>query len=142
MTDWGFKYIDGVEFFIEAGRPKPPFYPDNLPKTFCPHKTEGEPVKFGKPLGIYFYEQGYRFPENVFVEGSRIIYTGLSCLSIVKTLLKQTNYIPLVIDGFKIDGKQDRFLTLLYNEVMLVGRSVVLTGDKFIPLPCFVERVK
>lgn len=140
---YGWINYNGVEFFLENGREKPAFFPTELiPRGFCPHKTNGEPKKWndGK-LGVFWCKEGVNvYQDNVEVTGSELIYTGTSCFKTVVALLKQTNYIPLLITDFKMDRNWDLFLMKLHNEVMLNGRSVVLKGDDYIPLPKFIKR--
>ncbi len=144
---WGFNIINGVEFFIEEGRELPNFYPESkVPSCFCPHKTIGEAKKWNNgEIGIFWKNGGKNeniLQDNVTAQRSEIIYTGMGCLKHVVPLLKLTNYIPLVISDFKVDGVQDRFLLKLQNEVALYGRPVVLVGDDFTPLPHFVKVLK
>lgn len=144
---WGWVNYNGVEFFLEAGREKPPFFPEKrIPSGFCPHITDGEPTHWNdSKLGIFWWDNTGAdsfYQPNVKVTGNEIVYTGMSCLRHIVPLLKITNYIPLYVSNVRLDLKTTDFLQKLQNEVVLSGRSVVLSGDNMIPLPKFVERLK
>jgi hypothetical protein len=141
---YGWINYNGVEFFLENGRNKPPFFPSELiPRGFCPHKTQGEPKKWNNgQIGVFWSETGENvFQDNVEVTACEFIYTGTACLSQLKPLLSQTNYVPLLVTNFRMDKNWEMFLQKLHNEVIIAGRSVVLTGDNYIPLPKFVKRL-
>jgi hypothetical protein len=138
---WGWNCVDGVYFFLEEGRELPPMCPiDVLPSEPCPHKTKGEPLARKEPR-IYFTEKEYKFPRNVEVTSSRIRYTGKNTLQTIKVLLRQTNYVPVLLENITLDPYLMDFLDNLHNEVVLSGRSVVMTGDPYIPLPSFVKKM-
>lgn len=141
---YGWINYNGVEFFLENGKEKPAFFPNELvPRGFCPHTTDGEPMKWNNgELGVFWSDSGENiFQNNVKVSACEFIYTGPACLTQLKPLLKQTNYVPLLITEFKMGNNWETFLQKLHNEVILSGRSVVLTGDNYIPLPKFVKRI-
>ena len=138
---WGWNYVDGVEFFLEEGRNLPELCPfTEMPSVRCPHKTNGKPMPYSEPE-LCFSETAYTYPPNVKVERSKVRYTGLNCLPLIKKMMKETNYVPVVVDGVRLDAQLLNFLDCLYNEIMMSGRGVVLTGDSNIPYPTFVRRI-
>ncbi len=144
MGSWGWQNFNGVEVFLEQGRDKPAFFPEKkIPTCFCPHETNGNPMKWQNgDIGLFWWNgEGSFYQENVKVFGNEIIYTGISCLKHIIPLLKLTNYIPLHLSGFNVDNNYLSFLNRLQNEVVLSGRSVVLSGDNYIPLPKFVKKI-
>ena len=138
---WGWNYVDGVEFFLEEGYRLPEFCPFTaLPSVRCPHKTKGKPIPYSEPE-LCFSEEPYLYPENVTVERSKVRYTGTSCLLLIKKMMAETNYVPILIEGVRLDSQLMNFLDSLYNEIMMSGRGVVMTGDSNIPYPTFVRRI-
>jgi hypothetical protein len=138
---WGWNYVDGVEFFLEEGYKLPEFCPfDKMPSVRCPHRTKGQPIPYAEPE-LCFSEQAYVYPENVKVETSKVRYTGMTCLPLIRKMMGETNYVPILIEGVRLDNQLLNFLDCLYNEMMMSGRGVVMTGDSNIPYPTFVRRI-
>lgn len=139
-THWGYNEIDGVEFFLEAGKPLPKFCPLSFPDFACPHKTVNEVLPRAPKRLLWCDNNSYEFPTGVEVRDSHLIYTGCSCLKAISKLLYVTNYIPLWVSGIRCDGKQDEFFNLVYNEWVCGIRTLVLSGDDGIALPRYIVR--
>lgn len=139
---WGFNVIDGVPFFLEEGRELPALCPiKHTPSFSCPHKTSSDIIPEQRKKELVFVKGGnFKWKEGVEVKDSVILYTGIRCIRQIKKLLNITNYTPLLVKGVYMDGKQDEFFRLLYNEWVCGIRTVVLIGDDMIPLPSFIER--
>ena len=63
----------------------------------------------------------------------------MDSLKYIKPLMNETNYYPVVIEGFKIDGKSYTFLDKLVNEINKIGRSIVLENSYDLVLPSYVK---
>lgn len=146
---WGFNKVEkyNEEYFIEDGRELDSLCPFSKPTWCkCPHYTIGEPVKLFEKPGIYLNESKHEIllPNCISNHGSVYYYQGISTArEIIKNKeMLITNYIPLIIRGFKVDGKQNKFLELLLPEVDRIGRSIILeTGGVKVPVPGFVTRL-
>ena len=146
---WGFNQIPkyNEEYFLESGREVDSLCPFSLPTWCeCPHYTDGNPVKILPEKGIYINESGNQFkiPSNIHSKCNIYYYSGITTASeIIKNKeMLITNYIPLIVRNFYVDGKQNRFLDLLLPEVDKIGRSIVLeTNGIRVPVPGFVKRL-
>lgn len=147
---WGFNTIPkyNEEYFIEDGRELDSLCPFSKPTWCkCPHCTDGEPIKLLPKSGIYINESSVEFKiPNQIQHNCRVYYYSgvMTAREIIKNKeMLITNYIPLIIRGFNVDGKQNRFLDLLLPEVDRIGRSIILeTGGIRVPVPGFVTRIK
>lgn len=146
---WGFNTIPkyNEEYFIEEGRELDSLCPFSKPTWCkCPHYTEGEPIKLIKEPGIYINESSVEFKiPNQIQHNCRVYYYSgvMTAREIIKNKeMLITNYIPLIIRGFNVDGKQNKFLELLLPEVDRIGRSIVLeTGGVRVPVAGYVTRL-
>ena len=146
---WGFNKLEkyNEEYFIEDGRELDPLCPFSKPTWCkCPHYTVGEPVRLFEKPGIYLNESEYNLvlPKCISIYDSPYYYHGISTArEIIKNKeMLVTNYIPLIVRNFCVDGKQNKFLELLLPEIDRIGRSIVLeTGGVKTPVPWFVTRL-
>lgn len=151
-SHWGFNRVEkyNEEYFLESDRETDSLCPFSLPDWCdCPHITHGEPRKMFWTINpaIYLNEstESFPMPSNVIIKSSVYYYRGVETAREIiknKEMLK-TNYVPLVIMNFNVDGKQNRFLDLLLPEVQKIGRSIILeTGGIRVPVPYFVRRIE
>lgn len=146
---WGFNLIPkyNEEYFIEDGRELDSLCPFSKPTWCkCPHYTDGEPIKLLPKSGIYINESRFEFeiPKQIQHNCRVYYYSGImTAREIIKNKeMLITNYIPLIIRGFNVDGKQNKFLELLLPEVDRIGRSIVLeTGGVRVPVAGYVQRL-
>lgn len=149
--NWGFNKIEryNEEYFLESDSKLDSLCPFSKPDWCdCPHITTGEPQKMFWTINpsIYINEstESLPMPDNVIIKDRVYYYSGVETAREIiknKEMLK-TNYIPLIVKNFNVDGKQNRFLDLLLPEVQKIGRSIILETDGVrIPVPYFVRRI-
>lgn len=155
LGNWGFNRIPkyNEEYFIEDGRSLDPLCPFSKPEWCeCPHYTNGDIVRDfwnDKEPHIYLNESRFRFeiPKSISLNLKSFViykYMGIKTFTDImknKEFLK-TNYLPLIIEDFYVDGKQNRFINLCLPELNKIGRSVILeTNGVRIPVPKEVIRI-
>ena len=143
--NWGFNKIMLETYFLENGKIVDEWCTLKQPKKIpCPHYTMGEPIEtiYTKEPAIYAIKGKYTLPENIRLlkpNSNRVYYIGMDSLKYIKPLMNETNYYPVVIEGFKIDGKSYNFLDKLVNEINKIGRSIVLENSYDLVLPNYVK---
>lgn len=151
---WGFNKLEkyNEEYFLESDTELDSLCPFTKPKWCeCPHYTNGNPVKgfWNDEPAIYLNESVSEFelPKSISIKsGTKLVYyySGIeTAREIIKDkVMMATNYIPIIVKNFNVDGKQNRFLQLLLPEVEKIGRSIILeTGGVRVPVESFVHRL-
>lgn len=143
--NWGFNKVMLETYFLENGKSVDEWCPLKQPKKIsCPHYTIGDVKEtiYNIEPAIYAIRGKYELPENIRLlkpNSNRIYYIGMDSLKYIKPLMSETNYYPVVIEGFKIDGKSYTFLDKLVNEINKIGRSIVLENSYDLVLPSYVK---
>lgn len=147
---WGFNKLTeyNEEYFLESGRNLDSLCPFEKPKIECPHITKGSPKRYIWNVKPAFYlNESYvhfAFPEEISIKDSSKTVYWYSGIETARKIIKDkaalvTNYIPILVKNFRIDGKQNKFLELLLPEIMKIGRSIILdTAGVKIPVEDFV----
>lgn len=140
---WGVYNVDGVEFFLEKGKPYPEFCPVPLPDCDCPHITATDtPVKLPYLKKVYLSS---RKPETCNVKITDDVYFyGTGSFKLIKERSVLTNYVPLFVLGFPLDKKNKEWFARLATicEQGLRPVIVVTSDADWICCPSFVERLK
>lgn len=137
---YGWVNVQGVWFFIEdEPYPLPPFCPIERPSNIlcCPHRTplEEEPLPHIKPK-IYFTYRAVEFDSKYDVCNSEVKYMGRQTLPLIKSMMEQTNYIPIIVREVGLKYGFHQFYNNLNVLLMMLGRSVVLEiRDPYLPIP-------
>lgn len=152
---WGFNKLEkyNEEYFLESDRELDDLCPFSKPEWCeCPHLTKGNPIKDfwnDENAQIYINESYIRFtlPKEIEINFNSFQVYYYSGIETVREIIKnkemlKTNYVPLIVRNFHVDGKQNRFLELLLPQLQKIGRSVILeTRGVKIPVPWFVRRI-
>lgn len=144
-SHWGWQFYAGQSYFLEYGRSVPNGCPFQFPDFECPHWTAGAPqiTRYSTEPAIYALPSRYERPSEIQLlnpNSNLVFYTGTATLKYILPLLPVTNYYPVVVTGFRIDGQSFRFLDRLVNEVSKSGRSVVLENSSDFVLPPYVKQ--
>ena len=153
--NWGFNRIPkyNEEYFIEDGRELDSLCPFSPPDWCeCPHYTDGDIVhdfwnRENATIFLNENEDEFKLPDNIRLNPKLFRIYFYSGISTARDIIRNkefliTNYVPIIVKNFQIDGKQNRFLDLILPEIYKIGRSVILeTGGVRVPVPSFVERI-